>query len=445
MFTLYADKNRLSVSSREAVTSGSVNVSAVRFEFSGDWDGLARTAVFRAGGASRSVRLDERGECVIPWEVLAVRDRRLEAGVYGTRGGETVLPTVWVSLGVVLEGAAPGDEGQPPTPDVWEQALAGKGDALRYDGLNLSLLSGDAALSTVQIAGGGGEGYIPIPGPQGPKGEKGDPGPQGPRGEAGPQGERGPAGADGQDGAPGPKGDKGDPGPAGPQGEKGEPGEQGPQGVQGIQGLPGEPGQDGAPGANGVTPHIGENGNWFVGDTDTGVSATGPQGPSGKGNGGVPVGTIAIWSGAANDIPTSWALCDGKDGRPDLQGRFVLGAGTAHPVGETGGSETVTLNVNQMPMHMHTYKTTTGFLPRLNDNSSGKFQTLSNTAGSSENTVDTSPSGSTKPHPNMPPYYALCYIMKVEADATDGVTMEQVNEAIDAAVTGAIEKVYYGA
>ncbi|MFA5562219.1 MAG: hypothetical protein WDA00_06245 [Eubacteriales bacterium] len=37
----------------------------------------------------------------------------------------------------------------------------------------------------------------------------------------------------------------------------------------------------GADGTNGVTPHIGENGNWFVGTTDTGVKAQGPQGEKG--------------------------------------------------------------------------------------------------------------------------------------------------------------------
>lgn len=41
-------------------------------------------------------------------------------------------------------------------------------------------------------------------------------------------------------------------------------------------------------GKDGVTPHIGENGNWWLGDIDTGVSAkgpkgdTGPQGPPGE-------------------------------------------------------------------------------------------------------------------------------------------------------------------
>lgn len=34
-------------------------------------------------------------------------------------------------------------------------------------------------------------------------------------------------------------------------------------------------GRDGAPGTDGTTPHIGENGNWYIGDTDTGVSAEG--------------------------------------------------------------------------------------------------------------------------------------------------------------------------
>ncbi len=37
-----------------------------------------------------------------------------------------------------------------------------------------------------------------------------------------------------------------------------------------------------ATGDDGVTPHIGENGNWYIGDTDTGVAATGPQGLSGN-------------------------------------------------------------------------------------------------------------------------------------------------------------------
>ena len=36
----------------------------------------------------------------------------------------------------------------------------------------------------------------------------------------------------------------------------------------------------GTPGQNGITPHIGDNGNWFIGDVDTNVSASGKDGKS---------------------------------------------------------------------------------------------------------------------------------------------------------------------
>ena len=43
-----------------------------------------------------------------------------------------------------------------------------------------------------------------------------------------------------------------------------------------------EEGAGGGGGADGITPHIGENGNWFIGDTDTGVKAQGPKGDPGS-------------------------------------------------------------------------------------------------------------------------------------------------------------------
>lgn len=156
MFILFADKNRLRVRRREPLTSGSANVCAVRFEFSPDWQGLTRKAVFKAGKESRTVSLDEAGECVVPWEVLVTHGQPLMAGVFG-EGGGAALPTIWASLGTILEGVTMDGEGaRPPTPDAWEEELAKKGGALAYDGLNLSLMSGDSPLSTVEIAGGGG-------------------------------------------------------------------------------------------------------------------------------------------------------------------------------------------------------------------------------------------------------------------------------------------------
>ena len=59
----------------------------------------------------------------------------------------------------------------------------------------------------------------------------------------------------------------------------------GADGANGKDGTNGKDGAAGSPGANGITPTIGENGNWFLGETDTGKpsrGATGPQGPKGE-------------------------------------------------------------------------------------------------------------------------------------------------------------------
>lgn len=153
MFILYAEKSRLTLLQREPVTSGSVNVYPVRVQFSDDWEGLERTAVFQAGCVSRSVPLDSGGEASVPWEVLTQPGFHLLAGVQGRAGEKTVLPTIWVDLGPVLEGAVDGGPALPPTSDLWRQELDKKGDALTCDGQVLSLMSGDRVLSTVQMAG----------------------------------------------------------------------------------------------------------------------------------------------------------------------------------------------------------------------------------------------------------------------------------------------------
>lgn len=152
IISLYADKVQLAVRQREPITSGSVNIYKISFEFSPEWDGLTRTAVFKAGGVSRSILLDESGECVVPWEVLKKHGVFLVAGVYGTRDGEKVLPTVWAGLGTILEGVTAGQDAQPPTQDLWQQGLASKGDALGYtEAGKLGLYAGDKLLSAVPI------------------------------------------------------------------------------------------------------------------------------------------------------------------------------------------------------------------------------------------------------------------------------------------------------
>lgn len=111
----------------------------------------------------------------------------------------------------------------------------------------------------------------------------------------------------------------------------------GAKGDKGDPGNKGEPGAAGAPGKDGLTPHIGENGNWWIGDTDTGISAkgvkgntgdkgekgdtgpqgaAGPQGPAGEDGAGMDitgatVGQIAKISAVdENGKPTAWEPVD---------------------------------------------------------------------------------------------------------------------------------------
>ncbi|WWU65456.1 hypothetical protein QJR26_03610 [Clostridium baratii] len=81
----------------------------------------------------------------------------------------------------------------------------------------------------------------------------------------------------GKDGKQGPPGRDGE---IGPQGLHGRDGDVGPVGPQGIPGLNGRDGEQGPKGDNGITPHIGDNGNWFIGDDDTGKPSRGEKGES---------------------------------------------------------------------------------------------------------------------------------------------------------------------
>lgn len=156
MFSLFAKKNVLTVNQREVVTSGSVNVYEVQFQFDSEWDGLEKTAVFRAGDCTVSTLLDETETCIIPWEVFQDAKRTLYAGVYGTKNGNTVLPTIWASLGEIKQGCEPGESTQPPTPSVYEQILAEIGD---LDSLATSAKDSlVSAINELYYSGGGGGG-----------------------------------------------------------------------------------------------------------------------------------------------------------------------------------------------------------------------------------------------------------------------------------------------
>lgn len=156
MFKLYANKVNLQRIDKELVTSGSVNAYDVFFQFSADWDGITRTAVFRAGDTQISILLDENNRCTIPWECLLEARRTLYAGVYGTKGEEVVLPTIWESLGNIEVGATLGNNAQPPTPNVYEQILNNIGDLSNLETENKDSLVG--AINEIYETGGSGGG-----------------------------------------------------------------------------------------------------------------------------------------------------------------------------------------------------------------------------------------------------------------------------------------------
>ena len=148
-----------------------------------------------------------------------------------------------------------------------------------------------------------------------------------------------------------------------------------------------------------------------------------------------------MWSGETTNIPSGWFLCDGQNGTPDLRNRFIVGAGNSYDVGDTGGSDSVTLSVTQMPKHTHNVDSSTSTTGKPTSqlgiwggtgtasSDQGVFEAVLSRASRGNANVSTKPfsnwnhthsldglvlgdTGSSQPHENRPPYYALAYIMK---------------------------------
>ena len=174
----------------------------------------------------------------------------------------------------------------------------------------------------------------------------------------------------------------------------------------------------------------------------------------------VPVKGIIMFSGTAAEVPANWSLCDGSNGTPDLRNKFVIssqsydsgdnrwettitGTGSAtggskdshlpsHTHGiNTSGNATLTDPGHNHgitdPGHSHaiSYTNTDSGAGRSeesgNGGQSGTNSTNSNTTGISVNSNtpgitlggSTESQGSSNLNQNLPPYFALAFIMRV--------------------------------
>ena len=121
----------------------------------------------------------------------------------------------------------------------------------------------------------------------------------------------------------------------------------------------------------------------------------------------MPVGSIIMYNGKAEEIPSGWAICDGTNGTPNLLDRFILGSTYA---GGFGGKSQVKLSVSQLPPHKHRVaKSWYGKSDNADDRQVVRWDETVDT----NSQVWTGETGLGLPIDIMPPYYRLIYIMKV--------------------------------
>ena len=144
---------------------------------------------------------------------------------------------------------------------------------------------------------------------------------------------------------------------------------------------------------------------------------------------GIPIGGIILWYGSIGNIPAHFALCNGANGTPNLVDRFVVCAGSAYGVGYSGGAATHyhttqghTLTVAEMPSHQHVTCFAESDAAKY---PWGIYDTGAYGSGSNcdwDNVYPwSSPTGGNASHEhgntstanNLPPYYALAYIMRI--------------------------------
>jgi microcystin-dependent protein len=128
-------------------------------------------------------------------------------------------------------------------------------------------------------------------------------------------------------------------------------------------------------------------------------------------------GMILLWSGSIASIPAGWVLCDGTNSTPDLRDRFIVGAGSTYAVNATGGSANAIVvshtHTITDPGHSHTYlENTSNEYVGTGVLRTDVFNDQSRNTGTSTTGITVGSTGSSGTNANLPPYYALAYIMK---------------------------------
>jgi len=138
----------------------------------------------------------------------------------------------------------------------------------------------------------------------------------------------------------------------------------------------------------------------------------------------IPSGLITMWSGSIGSIPAGWVLCNGANGTPDLRDRFVIAAGSTYAVAQTGGTadaivvthtHTATSVVTD-PGHVHSQSQSSssgaGGSPIVGPQVNPSSGTVNSAVTGITVATTNASAGTSGTNANLPPYYALAYIMK---------------------------------
>ena len=138
---------------------------------------------------------------------------------------------------------------------------------------------------------------------------------------------------------------------------------------------------------------------------------------------GIPEGAIINWSGSLLELPEGWFLCNGENNTPNLTNRFILGASNTFPLNTTGGQKngvlvehthTTITSTNTTGSHGHSCNKASGFgSTGFYDGTQGTNQIQLNHPNHTHTTNCTT-AGENNTDRNLPPYYALAFLMKGE-------------------------------